>query len=145
MQSVWVDEFFSKLHVAYLKPRGFTKTRRTFSRDRGSYFERFNFQGSSWNSSSQEAWRFYLNAGVEFDDIPPDVDNRGFPKTHVYGRVNDFLNGCKSEFDLRESNHAELYPILVDLLENVSHSIAERLATLRAAARKGQTLWYDPA
>jgi hypothetical protein len=59
----WLDEFLSDFHRGYLKEPGFKKARRTFSRDMGDYWERFNFQGSMSNYPDHESWRFYLNVG----------------------------------------------------------------------------------
>ena len=51
MAKAWLAQLLSELHRESLKPAGFRKEGNTFSRDRGSYTERFNFQGSSWSNS----------------------------------------------------------------------------------------------
>lgn len=66
-----VESSLSEFHRQQLKPLGFKKVRHTFSRDKETYVERFNFQGSAWNTSeSNEPWLFYINVGIEFKDLP---------------------------------------------------------------------------
>ncbi|MEP6896698.1 MAG: DUF4304 domain-containing protein [Chloroflexota bacterium] len=81
----WLPIFLSEFHKTHLKPLGFKKVRRTFSRDMGSYWERFNFQGS--DSNGINGWKFYLNVGVEFKDLPAESYWAGFPNTHWTSRI----------------------------------------------------------
>ena len=88
-----VKDFFSEFHRQKLKPIGFKKINHTFSRDKGSYIERFNFQGSSWNSSdTTEPWFFYINVGVQFKELALPTPNFAFPKTHYHWRIEDLIS-----------------------------------------------------
>jgi hypothetical protein len=75
----WLPNFLSEFHRSQLKPLGFKKERRTFWRDMGAYRECFNFQGDEFNGVA--GWRFYLNVGVEFGDLPAREHWSGFPHT----------------------------------------------------------------
>lgn len=94
----YVKEFFSSLHNTYLKPAGYSKERFTFSRDAGAYIERVQFQGSTWNAAG-ESWRFYINVGLQFKDIPPRSPDRDFPRTHVWERIGNIVD-APSQFDI---------------------------------------------
>jgi hypothetical protein len=75
----WLPNFLSEFHRSQLKPLGFKKERRTFWRDMGAYRECFNFQDDEFNGVA--GWRFYLNVGVEFGDLPAREHWSGFPHT----------------------------------------------------------------
>lgn len=81
-----VSSFFSELHASVFKPRGYGKVRRTFQKERDGYAVAFQFQGSDWNSAGSP-WRFYLNAGLRFLDMPRRVPDRDFPTIHSWTRV----------------------------------------------------------
>lgn len=90
MAKVWLTKLLSELHRESLKPAGFSKDGRTFSRDRGEYVERFNFQGSSWSSAAETL--FYLNVGVEFTEFgPAEQDWMYFKRTHWAARVDELV------------------------------------------------------
>ncbi len=82
----WLNTFLSELHRAYLKPRGFRKHGRTLSLDAGTYYLRFNFQGSDSNGL-YETWKFYINTGVEFKDLEPETYWHTFAHTHWAVRI----------------------------------------------------------
>lgn len=87
----------SELHRESLKPAGFGKDRNTFSRDRGGYIERFNFQGSSWSSAAETL--LYLTVGVEFAEFgPAERDRVYFKRTHWAGRVDELDPGAPDDW-----------------------------------------------
>jgi hypothetical protein len=83
------DIFTSELHATHLKPRGFKKTRHTFSRSHEGYTEHYQVQGSAWNNGSGP-WTFYLNCGISFNGLPPRNPDRDFPRTHAWMRAQVF-------------------------------------------------------
>jgi len=87
------DTFTSELHATHLKPRGFKKTRHTFSRSHEGY----TIQGSAWNNSSGP-WTFYLNCGISFDSLPPCSPDRDFPRTHAWMRAQVFTTTPMPDF-----------------------------------------------
>jgi len=137
--------FVSELHTFDLKTRGFTKNGHTFARKRDRYTERVQVQGSSWNSSSDPKWRFYLNAGVYFEGLPEPKANRALPGTHVYGRLSSFSPGCVDGFDLTNENADLVRAEVVSNIERALTAIAARLSRIREAAEAGRMLWHDSA
>ncbi|MFM9960568.1 MAG: DUF4304 domain-containing protein [Planctomycetaceae bacterium] len=126
----FVKVFFSSLHREYLKPRGYQKVRFTFWRDMDGYIERIQFQGSSWNASTG-SWRFYINFGVSFPDIPPGVPNRGFPGTHCQARIEHLTTNSPSEFDLPENCDAEFAQKIIEYVAVASSRVAEQINFVR--------------
>src|SRR5215213_1963631 len=90
----WLDQFLTDFHQTYLKELGFRKVRHTCSRDMGSYWERFNFQGSTSNGAGSQYWKFYLNVGAEFKDIEPERNWSGFAHTHWADRIETVVSGA---------------------------------------------------
>ncbi len=125
----WVEDFFSEFHRHHLKPLGFKKVRHTFSRDLGDYVERFNFQGSAWNSSDEkDPWLFYINVGVEFRDLPPRTPCLDFPKTHWWQRIEHIALNASDSYNLHfpidsELAASELLPHIKSASENLSRHI----------------------
>jgi hypothetical protein len=141
----WVRAFVSELHTDGMKPRGYKKTRHTFSRSFADGVIRFQLQGSQWNSDSSEAWTFYVNAGVMFSGLPEPVANRGFPKTHVYGRLGSFVEGCEDTYELTPSNSQSVRESVLSGVDAVCVAIETRVGELRANAEAGRVLWHDPS
>jgi hypothetical protein len=96
----WLPAFLSEFHRAQLRALGYRKERRTFSRDMGAYWERFNIQGDDYNGVA--GWRFYLNAGVEFKDIPARIHWSGFPHTHWTNRMDRLVPGSPKDWEYDE-------------------------------------------
>jgi len=134
----WVKQFISELHAKGLKPRGFTKKRHTFSRAREEYVERFQVQGSSWNSGGNDPWIFYLNAGVFFPNLPEPTQNRGFVGTHVYGRLREFDPTCLDACELNMDGLDRTLEDVITSVERASSAIAANVERLheRPAARR---------
>lgn len=86
-----VAAFFAELHGSVFKPRGYSRLRHTFQRDEDGYALAFQFQGSDWNSAGSP-WRFYLNAGIRFPDVPRCIPDRDFPTIHTWTRVGPGLS-----------------------------------------------------
>jgi hypothetical protein len=127
----WLAGFLSELHRDRLKALGFRKESNTFSRDRGEYVERFNFQGSMGSSAAET--RFYLNVGIEFAEYGPAETNWVyFKRTHWAFRI-DELNPeapkdwrCSSETDI-----TALKAEVATLIESASKSLASRKEEFR--------------
>jgi hypothetical protein len=128
----WLASLLSELHREFLKPLGFKKHRHTLSRDRETYVERFNFQGSA-SSSSQEK-RFYLNVGIEFSDLEPGTRNWVyFPNTHWAVRVRELVDGAPEHWDCDESTDCgDLKRQLAQLIAKASESLANCAGEFRA-------------
>jgi hypothetical protein len=129
----WFESFLSELHAEHLKPLGFRKTGHTISRAMQGYHERFNFQGSSWNSSGVK-WRFYLNCGVEFTDLPSERQWSYFPHTHWAGRAEQLVPTAPLEWDYGPATDpmalkAQLHALVLD----VSRQFGRRTASLRVS------------
>jgi hypothetical protein len=109
---------------------GFKKERRTFSRDMGSYWERFNFQGDEYNGSA--GWRFYLNAGVEFKSFAPRAHWSGFPHTHWTTRTNILVPGSPKEWEYElETEKFVLAYTLKQVITQASMIIAADIDQIR--------------
>lgn len=129
----WLDQFLGDFHRGYLKKLGFTKVRRTCSRDMGEYWERFNFQGSMSNYPDRENWRFYLNVGVEFKDLVPRQYWSLFPHTHWSERVESVVPSAPRvyEYNLRTDREAMMGE-LFSYIQRASEKIAMEHAGIRS-------------
>lgn len=129
----WLDEFLSEFHKNHLKELGFKKVRRTFSRDMSNYWERFNFQGSSWNSSDEENWRYYINVGIEFKDLDERKYWSYFPHTHWSGRIESVVNESSELGEYSErTDKTELAEKLEKYILEASAKMANEIKGLRA-------------
>lgn len=137
----WLDQFLSDFHRAYLKKLGFKKVRRTFSRDMGSHWERFNFQGSTSNYPDHDDWRFYLNVGVEFTDLEPGRNWSYFPHTHWAGRMETVVSSAPSAWTYKPNTDRErLMRELASHILKASQKMAAEAAGLRNYYLEGQHL-----
>jgi Domain of unknown function (DUF4304) len=139
-----VNNFFGTLHQRYLKPYGFKKVRHTFSRENADYTERFQFQGSAWNDSASP-WRFYINVGVEFHNIPARVPCRDFPRTHCWTRIERLVSDVPSEYELPESNTEEFASQIAGYLESASLHVAREIQQIRQAYEYNKTPYLSTA
>jgi Domain of unknown function (DUF4304) len=124
-----IKDFFSALHQDYLKPSGYKKLRHTFSRDMGEYTEKIQFQGCSWNDS-KSAWRFYINFGIEFHDLPPVIP-MDFSGTHCSARLDSIMANSPKHFHITETGSPKLAQELSVRLEQLSNYISERIGVIR--------------
>jgi len=129
----WLDEFLSDFHKIHLKNLGYKKKYHTFSIDRGTYWERYNFQGSAYNPTEGNEGTFYLNVGVEFKDLEPRTSWTWFGNTHSAWRLHcdATVPGGGWEYD-EKLNKEELMHKLLDLIEETSQEIAEGIADIRS-------------
>ena len=125
-----VTEFFSSLQREHLKVRGYKKVRHTFSRNMGGYTERIQVQGSSWNDSDSP-WRFYINFGVEFPDLPPRSPCRDFPATHCWTRIEHIVPDAPNQYDLPDTRTAEFAGELAGYLDCASRQVARQIRQIR--------------
>jgi len=63
------NTFVAGLHREVLKPRGFLKKARTFTRAHDDFIDAVQVEGINWNSGA-EPWSFYVNVFVSFPEIP---------------------------------------------------------------------------
>ena len=134
------DQFFSTLHAAHLKPRGYRKVRHTFSRQRDGYAEHFQFQGSSWNDENSD-WRCYLNCGISFDSLPrrsPDMD---FPRTHASTRAPHLVPSALPHYDIDTIDPTRLVPDIVAVIDACSEYFARRAGYLKEAYLRKDYKW----
>jgi hypothetical protein len=124
------DLFVATLHERFMKPGGFKKKSRTFSRARSGYEEHFNVQGSAWNSADA-AWRFYVNCAISFPDIPLADPGSGMWKFHAHTRLPKFVSEAPSEYDVTEQNLDALVTEVGDQLRKCSEYFSRRHLTLR--------------
>jgi hypothetical protein len=97
------DIFTSRLHTAHLKAAGFKKKGRIFIRLHNDYAEEFQIQGSAWNSAG-EAWRFYVNCGIRFDNLATDIPKRGFADTHAACRIRHLVADAPDQYEVSEGD-----------------------------------------
>jgi Domain of unknown function (DUF4304) len=126
------EAFLTQLHRDQLKALGFGKKRHTFSRACDGYTERFQVQGSAWNDATHP-WRFYVNVGVEFDDVHPRSPARDFPGTHCWTRLEELVPRAPADFDLVLGQESELATDLIELLLDASGVLADQMPGIRAA------------
>lgn len=124
------DEFTALLHKTYLKPRGFTKARRTFSREHEGYVERYQLQGSAWNSPEMP-WTFYLNCGIAFIGLPRREPDRNFPDTHASMRASLFTDSASVQYDITHANMDLNAQHVAESIEEVSKFFARRWLYLK--------------
>lgn len=131
MAKAWLSSLLSELHREALKPAGFRKEGSTFSRDRGAYTERFNFQGSI--GSTSEETLFYLNIGVEFSAYESSPRDWIYLRNvHWATRVDDLVPEtperwvCKSDVD-----RATLKTELAGVIRRASEEVARRIDEIR--------------
>lgn len=140
MARAWLAGLLSELYRESLKPVGFRKDGGTFSRNRGEYVERFNFQGSSWSSAAETL--FYLNVGVEFAEFGPAESNWiCFRRTHHACRVDELVPDAPEDGRCSEAtDRVGLKRQLTELIDGASETIVARLPEWRRAylARAGR-------
>jgi hypothetical protein len=132
------EDFLSRLHREYLKPRGYKKSRHTFSRDCGAFTERFQLQGSAWNEASGP-WRFYVNVGVEFHGVPPRKPARGFPGTHCWTRIENLVPGAPVEYDLPLADQDAFAAAVSGYVKAASERLASGIGGVRSAYDESPT------
>ncbi|MBL8125778.1 MAG: DUF4304 domain-containing protein [Pyrinomonadaceae bacterium] len=123
----WLDELASVLHRNYLKPIGFKKNARTFTRDQGEYLERINLQ-SGWSAPGMKKWTYYVNVGVVFKGIPLAGMSFGQPNVHWSQRIETIVGGAYkirrySEEKDTDREATELAGYVIAASENVQKEI----------------------
>jgi len=127
----WLPTLISELHAEFLKPIAFRKNGRTVSRDRGSYWERFNFQSSQWNGAGG-SWRFYVNVGMEFKDLPPRRRWSYCANTHWACRLEQLVPEAPHQWEFDDAtDRAAVKQTLAHLLMQASGTLAGRADALR--------------
>ena len=126
------DRFTSALHQQILKPLGFRKSARTFSRTFDAYSEHFNIQGSAWNSPG-EPWTFYVNCAISFPEIPVTSSGSGLWKYHAHTRLRHLVEDSPAEFQVSELNMAEVISEVSGLLARCSDYFQRRHQVIREA------------
>jgi hypothetical protein len=128
----WLDNFLRDFHRNHLKNLGFKKVRRTFSRDKGEYWERFNFQGSFSNNSESTIWYYYINVGVEFKYLEPRKYWSYFPNTHWASRIESVVADASSVGEYTEQTEKILLEKqLLNHFLTASEKMADEIDGLR--------------
>ena len=122
-------DFFSRLHAAHLRRSGYTKERHTFTRELDGFTERIQFQGSSWNSGDS-SFRFYVNFGVQFHDLPARLPDRDFRRTHCWARLESIVPEAPAQFDL-SGDDDQLAASIAAYVDRASRRVAEDISSLR--------------
>lgn len=126
-----VASFFSALHSGVFKPRGYTKLRRTFQKEKESYALAFQFQGSDWNSAGSP-WRFYVNIGVRFSGIPRRDPDRDFPTIHSWTRVSPLISEwAEPHYNVPEEEQSVLVGKIAAMVEDSERYFSRMHVTLR--------------
>jgi hypothetical protein len=126
------DEFTALLHREYLKPIGFRKNRRTFSREHEIHIDRYQLQASAWNTEGMP-WTFYLNCGITFIGLPRREQDRDFPLAHASMRAEYFTDLALSQYDVTYERMALIAENVRDVVNEVSGYFARRCEHLRAS------------
>ena len=129
------NAFAAGLHREVLKPRGFVKAARTFTRTHDHFVEAIQIQGSSWNSGI-EPWSFYINVLVSFPDIPYTKFCVG-PRYHGWSRLNMIVLEAPPVFELTASNMNDLIFEIGQLIADASKRLPSLLAPVRERASSG--------
>jgi hypothetical protein len=131
MAKAWLSTLLSELHRETLKSAGFRKEGNTFSRDRGAYTERFNFQGSSGSTSVETL--FYINVGVEFTEYESSYHDWIYMRNvHWASRVEELVPDaperwhCPSDMD-----RTTLKIELAEVMRRSSEEMARRINEFR--------------
>src|SRR5262245_33638622 len=125
------DSFASRLHQLLLKPEGFKKKGKIFSRFHADYGEHYNLQGSAWNSADLP-WRFYVNCGISFPAASNPPKGAGmWGVSHAHGRLEILVPDSPKEFDLTEENFEELLSRLTGYLRRCIVYFGRRHTVLR--------------
>ena len=135
------DRFTARMHESLFKPEGFKKKARTFSRVHLAYGEHYNLQGSAWNSPDAP-WRFYVNCGISFPDIPETGTH--FPTST---RLGVFVRGSPPEFDVTDDNLEQLVAELTGYLRQCFSYFSRRHEVLRDSflqRKYHHSFLYDP-
>ncbi len=132
MARAWLSSLLSELHREALKPAGFRKVGSTFSRDRGAYTERFNFQGSSGSTSIETL--FYLNVGVEFSAYESTWRDWIYLRdVHWATRVEELVPEAPARWHCPlDVDRAALKVELAEIIRRASEEVARRIDELRA-------------
>lgn len=124
------DLFTDRLYRELFKPDGFKKKGKTFSRLHATYGEHYNIQGSAWNSP-HEPWRFYVNCGVSFPDIPVHTKGAGMRAFHAHTRLRFLVPESLSEYAITHENFEATLAKVVAHLKKCSSYFAQRHEVLR--------------
>jgi len=120
-----VEKILSDIQREFLKPKGFKKVRHTYSRAMDGYVEKYQIQGSAWNTKD-EPWRFYINCGIFFSDIPRRTPDLDFPETHAHSRASRFVKNAPPHHDLDNSNIEEIKKEVCSIIEQASDYFKRR-------------------
>jgi hypothetical protein len=141
MAEPFVNHFFSELQKQYLKPLGYKKERHTFFREHAEYIERIQCQGSPWNSSDSP-WRFYINVGIQFHNLPRRQPDRDFPNTHAHSRIEKLIPNSEPYFELTENNSHEMLSKIADLLSVASGELTNAALSAYPKCKEGKVVWF---
>lgn len=106
-----------------LKPLGFKRNKAIFLRETEAYSERYAISGSRWNSG-EEPWKFSLDVGVFFVDIPPRDGAKGLWRySHAIGGTDQILKHSPPDFSVTQSNVEEISRQVADIILKTSATL----------------------
>ena len=95
------------------------------------YFLRFHFQGSTSNGLF-ETWRFYINVGVEFQDLEPEPWWSYFAHTHWADRIRQVVPDAPEDWRYNEAtDRSVLANEVSSLLPLATEQVAENIEQIR--------------
>lgn len=80
---------------------------------------------------------------MTFPDLPAPSDNRGFPGTHVYGRLSHFDADCVDALEAGSERVHAVEVLVVANIQSASAAIAANLDRLHSIAAAGRFLLGD--
>ncbi len=122
------DQFVSELHQLHLKPLGFRKVRKNFTRSHADYSEHYQIQGSAWNDASSP-WVFYLNCGISFSGLP--ISPAGHVGTHGSTRSPVFTSLANAQDEVTVDTIGQVAEHITAVIREVAAYFARRHAFLR--------------
>jgi hypothetical protein len=141
MAEAYVNQFFSDLQKQYLKKLGYKKERHTFYREYPEYIERIQFQGSPWNSADTP-WRFYINVGVQFRDLPRRQPDRDFPNTHAHSRIEKVVPDSDPYFDLCKDGSLDMLVKIAGLVSLASGALSAEAPSAYQKCKAGKLVCF---
>jgi hypothetical protein len=115
-----------------LESLGFQRQRTVYRRERPGFVERFAIVGDRWNSGAAP-WRFSVDVGIYFPDLPTRSDSVGFwREAHAVGTIGAIAETTPVEFEVSQST-------VDDVAARVAKAIvaaSDKLSTWAPAARE---------
>lgn len=113
-----------------MKPAGFRKTGKTFTKGHPGYQEHYNIQGSAWNDPERPS-TFYVNCAISFPDVPVLAPGAGLWKYHAHARIGHLVSEAAREYEVTEDTMGEIVGMVAAHINACSDYFSRRCDTLR--------------